>query len=325
MRYRSLPRHRDEGGFALLLLVVMLVAVAGLLLDRGLRARTEYLQAINAGGEIRARAAAQAGVDHAVSRLRALLRQPESRSDPLTGLATHALRDRTLHDHLARVGLAPGVSYGVRIEDMGARLHLNQATEEELRALFVAVGAGFREADVAAQSVMDWRDADELHRGRGAEWDDWYRHQPFPVHPRNARFESVDELRQVRGMETLYSRVAPHLTVFGDGRINVNSASIEVLRSLPGLDPESVAEIMARRRGSRPLQNVFEIESRLSTPSRQRLQQAMQAFLIRASFDSQVMEITSTGRVEGLPFDRTVRAIAVRVGTTVQVVRSFEE
>lgn len=325
MRVRPAPAAtRRDGGFALLLLVVLLVAVSGVLLDRALRARTEYAQAANAAGEVRSRAAARAGVEHAVARLGEIVRR-RSADAPLTGLATSALRDRQLHADLARVALAPGVVYGARISDVAARLHLNHATEDELRRLFTAAGAGFREADVAAQSVMDWRDADALHRGRGAEWDDWYRRLPVPVRPRNGPFESVDELRLVRGMERLYPRVAPLLTVLGDGRVNVNTAPPQVLRTLPGLDDEAVALIVSRRRGTRPLLNFFELEPALSAPARERLQREMQQFVARAAFDSDVVEIEAAGVVDGLPFRRTLRALAVRSGNTVQVVRSFEE
>jgi general secretion pathway protein K len=317
-------RRPGQEGFALLLVVLLLVLVAGFLLDRAVRARTEYRQAWNAAGEVRARAAARAGVADAMARLAGTLRR-RGAAEPITGLATYALRDETLRRALARAELAPGVAYEVRVEDASARLPLNLASEDELRALFLAAGAGFQEADVAAQSVLDWRDPDGLHRARGAEWDDWYRTLPVPVRPRNGPFESVDELRHVRGMERLYPRVVPLLTVLGTGRVNLNTAPPEVLRALPGMDDESVGLVLSRRRGPRPLRDFFEVEGQLSPPSRARLQGALQAFLERAAFDSDLVEVEASGRVEGLPFTRTVRALVARSGPTVQVVRSFEE
>lgn len=314
-----------EGGFALLLVVLLLVGVAGFLVDRAVRARAEHRQAWNAAGEVRARAAARAGIEHARDRLGEIVRGYGQGPQAATGLATAALRDAPLRDDLARVRIADGVAYAVRVEDVSARLPLNHAGEEELRRLFVAVGAGFREADVAAQSVLDWRDDDGLHRARGAEWDDWYRALPVPVRPRNGPFESVDELRHVRGMERLYPRVAHLLTVYGVGRVNLNTAPPEVLRAVPGLTEESVSMILSRRRAGRPLREFFEMEARLSAPSREALQREIPAFMERAAFDSDLVEVQATGTVEGLPFARTVRALMARSGPTVQVVRSFEE
>jgi general secretion pathway protein K len=313
-----------EDGFALLLVALMVVLVTAFLLDRALRARTEYRQAANAAGDVRARAAAAAGVQHAISRLDAMIgRQPAARAGD--GVATMMLADEGLRADLASVPLAPGVRYGVAVEDVASRLSVNDAGDDDLRRLFLALGAGFREADVAAQSVLDWRDADELHRGQGAEWDDWYRHQPVPVHPRNAPFQSVAELRQVRGMERLFARAAPYLTVAASVRVNVNTAPEPVLRSLPGLDGESIALLLGRRAGGRPVRDVFELQSQLSVRSRTTLQAAMAEFSSRAAFDSNLLEVVSTGAVSGLPFTRTVRARVARSGMEVQVVRIFEE
>lgn len=314
---------RGEDGFALLLVTLILVVVAGFLLDSALRARVEYRQAANAGAETRARAAAVAGVEHAVASLGPLAL---ARSTPgPAGSAPFALEALTLNSRLARVELAPGVVYGVRIHDVSARLHLNHADEAELRALFMGVGAGYSDADVAAQSILDWRDADELHRARGAEWDDWYRHQPLAFMPRNAPFRSLDELRQVRGMERLFPRVAPFLTVHGAGQVNLNTAPPEVLGTLGGIDGQMISLILNRRTGARPLRSFFELQQQLGALGRQRLQREMARLTVRAAFDSNLLEIEATGVVEGSPIRRTIRALVAHTGSTVQVVRSFEE
>src|SRR5690606_35089503 len=50
--------------------------------------------------------------------------------------------------------------------------------------------------------------------------------------------------------------VAPYLTTIGDGRINVNSASGAVLRTLPVIDAQAANAILRRRR-VRPFANAF--------------------------------------------------------------------
>ncbi|HEX8360808.1 MAG TPA: type II secretion system protein GspK, partial [Longimicrobium sp.] len=236
-----------------------------------------------------------------------------------------AVGDETLARELASVRLAPGTSYSAQIRDAEARLDINVVSEGELRELFQAVGAGFHAADVAAQSVLDWRDPDELHRGRGAEWDDYYSRLPVPVHPRNGPLESIEELRDVRGMERLSGAVAPYVTTYAVGRVNLNTAPAPVLRTIPGLDRESVDLILGRRHGVRPLRDVSELQSQLSGRSREHLQRHLGEFRARADFDSDILEVTSTGAVDGLPFTRTIRALVTRNGSSVVIFRTFEE
>jgi type II secretory pathway component PulK len=226
---------------------------------------------------------------------------------------------------MTRVMLAPSVAYEVRIWDVSARLHLNHAAEDELRALFLGLGAGYGEAEVAAQSILDWRDADDLHRARGAEWDDWYRHQARLVVPRNAPFRSLSELRQVRGMERLFPRAAPFLTVDGAGQVNLNTAPPAVLGTLSGIDEEIISLILNRRTGERPLRNMFELQQQLSSFAHQRLQREAVRLTARAAFDSNLLEVEATGFIEDSPIRYTIRALVAHTGSTVQVVRSFEE
>lgn len=317
-RYRP-PSGTD--GFALLLLMVVVVAVTGVLLDRALRARVEYRQASNAAADLRVRAAALAGIEHAVARLGRRDAQPTDEPGPVLSFRTALARTSGLR----RVEFTRGVFYDVRIHDVSARLNPNYASEEELHSLFLVIGVGFRDADVAAQSVLDWRDPDELHRARGAEWEDFYRHQPLPVRPRNAPFQNSEELRHVRGMEQLFPRAAPFLTTYGGGRVNLNTAPPEVLRALPGMGDEVVSRILLLRSRAYHIRSLSELHSQLSPSALERLQLHTSALLPRVSFDTELVEIESTGSVAGSVTRRTVRALATYVGSAVQVVRTFEE
>ena len=131
---------------------------------------------------------------------------------------------------------------------------------------------------------MDWRDPDKLHRLNGAE-DDYYLSLRVPYKAKNGNFETIDELLLVKGMtpEILYGNVADperraaleaqlpwerqlgpgellgvarHLSVFGTGQVNVNTASPEVLRALELRTPEIIA-VLARRK-EKPFSNTGE-------------------------------------------------------------------
>jgi general secretion pathway protein K len=63
-------------------------------------------------------------------------------------------------------------------------------------------------------------------------------------------FESVDELRQVEGVTPeIYRLLAPSLTVYsGLPKINIASASRDVLMAIPGVNPAAVEQYLALRK-----------------------------------------------------------------------------
>lgn len=107
--------------------------------------------------------------------------------------------------------------------------------------------------------VMDWIDGNDTMRVNGAESDDaFYVERGYPV--KNAMLDTVEELLLIKGWtkamvfggipregEDPLTGVGPLATVWGDGRINVNSASREVLLTLPTIDDVVADDIIAQR------------------------------------------------------------------------------
>ena len=108
--------------------------------------------------------------------------------------------------------------------------------------------------------VMDWIDANDTTRVNGAESDDaFYVDRGYPT--KNALLDSVEELLMIKGWtksmvfggpaprdgDPPLTGVAPLATVWGDGRINVNSAPREVLLTLPTVDETVADDIIAQR------------------------------------------------------------------------------
>jgi general secretion pathway protein K len=87
----------------------------------------------------------------------------------------------------------------VRLESAGGLVDLNQASDKLLAAMFDAVGVSEEQRNHLVDSILDWRDADDIPHLYGAEINDYTQ---IPGHrlPRNAPFESVDELLQVKYM-----------------------------------------------------------------------------------------------------------------------------
>jgi type II secretory pathway component PulK len=149
------------------------------------------------------------------------------------------------------VALGPA-RFSYRITDEGGRINLNRATRGLLERLLGEVDVEPAARDVIVDSIQDWRDPNEEHRLNGAE-SDYYLALPVPYRSKNADFETVDELLQVRGMtrEILYGRsgtpgLAEFLTVWGSGALNVNTASPTVLRAV-GFAPAEVDLLVGRR------------------------------------------------------------------------------
>lgn len=139
--------------------------------------------------------------------------------------------------------------YGVC--DESGRVNLNKAGQDTLKNLFMAAIEKIEEkkAISLAQAVIDWRDPDDAALEQGAESSS-YRGLRNPYVPRNAPFESVEELSLVRGIDAaIYEKVKNYVTVYtGEGKVNFNTAPESVLRAL-GLSETLAKRVVAFRLG----------------------------------------------------------------------------
>jgi general secretion pathway protein K len=143
----------------------------------------------------------------------------------------------------------------VRITDESGKVDLNKTPDIIIKGLLLALGVKEEEADVIVDSLQDWRDPDDLVRLHGAE-DDYYMSLPSHYKPKNADFESIEELLLVRGVtaELFYGAagkpgLAEFVTVYSEsGKINLGAAPKEVLMAVPGVTPELAAAIIEFRK-----------------------------------------------------------------------------
>ncbi|MCI0432567.1 MAG: general secretion pathway protein GspK [Gemmatimonadetes bacterium] len=308
---------RPRDGFALVAALWLVVAISTVGLHIGTRARAQRLALANALEETRARAAADAGIEHARSRLKAVLGTdgPRLRGSALHETIATGRLDQLQHDTI----ILGEARYTVRIVDAGALLNLNRAGEEQLRRFLGALRVDWSDADRIAQSVADWRDADDLHRARGAERGH-YLAARLPALPRNGPFETTAELRFVMGMTpAIFERVRPWITLEGPGLIDVNTAPEPVLRSLPGITQEGAALVLRRRSQGGRFHNTQELSDALSPIARQAFLAEMAGFLRLAAFDVTELLVESKGWVEGSPVRVRITAQLAPAGETVFV------
>lgn len=155
------------------------------------------------------------------------------------------------------------------LTDEDGKLSLNHATIEQLKNLFLDSGVDVTDVDTIVDSIIDWRDTNELHMLNGAE-EDYYRSLEKPYSSKDGPFDSVEELLLVRGMtpeilygesnkfadekddedDEAYEGVAKYLTVKGTGKININTAARTVLELVVG---EEQADNILIQRESGPL------------------------------------------------------------------------
>ncbi|MCB1823167.1 MAG: general secretion pathway protein GspK, partial [Candidatus Competibacteraceae bacterium] len=134
----------------------------------------------------------------------------------------------------------------IQVVDAGGLVNLNTANSELLKALLSAAGVDPQDQDRLADAIQDWRDPDDQPLPHGAESGD-YRAVGRPG-PKNAPFESVEELGEVLGMtQALYQRIADVATVFSyHTGVNPELAPARLLQAL-GLDERTVADYLAAR------------------------------------------------------------------------------
>jgi general secretion pathway protein K len=308
-------------GFALLAALWLLVALSALSLGFGLWSREQRLVARNLIDQARATAAARAGVQTALGKLDRLLvdtRMITAHSSSDAGRDPWANAPLLEPDSVMLGAEGEGARYSVVLRDAGEALNLNHCSADELRRLLVALRVDAGLADRISQAVLDWRDADDLRRARGAEQQDYAR-SGGGRKPRNRPFATLSELQWVMGVTPeLYEKLAPFLTLLGSGHVNLNRAPRPVLLSLPGMTESSVAILLGRHND---IHNLNDLLARLPSGPRTILLDSLSQLTPRVTFETDEVIIRSAGRVDGGAVRAWVEALVVRTGTTAHLVR----
>ena len=140
------------------------------------------------------------------------------------------------------------VRYGIIDEER--KININKAQRSVIERLFRIVGLSEMKAQNLSASIVDWRDKDsELSIPLGSAEDRYYRNLRDPYEAKDADFEVLDELLLVRGMTgEIFDEIKGFITIYGEGKVNINTASEDVLLSL-GLHASVVNKILSFRYG----------------------------------------------------------------------------
>ncbi len=116
-------------------------------------------------------------------------------------------------------------------------------------------------------SIIDWIDSDDhitnlpfiQHENMGAE-SSYYNRLHVPYNCKNALLDTTEELLLVKGItQEVYERIRDYVTVYGDGKININSASRQVIECLSEKMDAVLAQMIIDRREFKPFDSIMEM------------------------------------------------------------------
>ena len=149
-----------------------------------------------------------------------------------------------------------GRKIDVRVTSEGGRILVTTLQEDlfidTTRELFILWGLDATQAATAAESLADWIDGNREARTNGAE-NEYYATLEYPEFPPNEAFTSLDQMLLVRGMDAVAKRQPrwrDYFTLYGDGTIDVNVATADLIEAFFGCTPDAAASLVGTRNGS---------------------------------------------------------------------------
>jgi len=145
------------------------------------------------------------------------------------------------------------------------RRNVNRLSRTDWERMLESVGIPDQLHDPLIDCFFDWIDGNDFTRLNGAESDDpYYQERGYAV--KNAPVDTLDELLLIKGYtrailyggtlaefwnlpDVRVQGIAPLLTVYGDGRINVNTATPPVLRTVPDITEAQIERLLLGRLG----------------------------------------------------------------------------
>lgn len=154
-----------------------------------------------------------------------------------------------------------GGKFTVNIESAEAGRNINMLTRQQWLEILEMANVPSTEWDAMIDCLEDWIDPNDSHGLNGAESDDpFYEDAGYPV--KNGPLDSVEELLLVKnwGPDILYGKPADDdsdeifgiydiLTVWGDGKVNLNTASEDLLLSFAEYEDWELESVFEARMG----------------------------------------------------------------------------
>ncbi|MFT4817467.1 MAG: general secretion pathway protein K [Pseudohongiellaceae bacterium] len=142
----------------------------------------------------------------------------------------------------------------VRIYDHAGKINLNRIPRRNMQLLIEKLLGGDAAEPEEVQDLLaawtDWTDLNDLEGLNGAEKDYYLELDQAYIPRNNPELDTVEEILHVRGFAQLLEGINldAAFTIYGNTRdVNLNVATREAMRLLPGLDDELIETIIAFR------------------------------------------------------------------------------
>jgi general secretion pathway protein K len=116
-------------------------------------------------------------------------------------------------------------------------------------------------------AILDWLDPDDQRRPFGAERE-YYTALKAPYTPKNGPFDSLEEMLLIKGFVSsifygtdVREGLGKYLTVYSEGKININTASLPVLMSLSPKVDQAMAQRVLDYRREKPFRRLEDLRS----------------------------------------------------------------
>lgn len=204
-----------------------------------------------------------------------------------------------------------GLAYRARIESEAAKFNINvilmRRDKPLLTDIFTDWGMELLNAQMLVDNLIDWVDQGDLAELNGAEID-WYEDRGRPNHPFNRPFYNLEEMRLVKDMELLETanpQWREWFTVWGNGKLDINEASPELIAAAAEVSIDDAMDLVERVQGpdlirdtedDQPFQNLTEALSLLGVSELQ--QQVITARLTVKDTTTRIVSDGSAGNAK---------------------------
>jgi general secretion pathway protein K len=272
---------RKSRGVALIMVLWVITILTVVVLEFCFAMRTEVNITKNFKEELQLYAIAQGGVQRAIAELilKHDARVQQLRKTMKTEEVTPEKKEWVADGRPYPVKFDQG-ECELRIMSEAGKININTISEMTLRKLIGNLGLEVEKRDVVVDSILDWRDSDDFLRINGAE-NDYYQSLKEPYRCKNGNLDSIEELLLVKGVtpELFYGRKGTKggeegaktsdvalkdiFSVYAPGeQVDINSASVPVLRAVLGL-PSEVAKAILKGREEKGFQNQQDLLQRV--------------------------------------------------------------
>ncbi|MDP3297869.1 MAG: type II secretion system protein GspK [Thermodesulfovibrionia bacterium] len=242
----------ERGGVALILVLWVMVILTAIVGEFAYSMRTELNITRNFKEEEESYQLALAGIESAKMEI---LLAKNSLYVYLTEDGILVFKKEKEEEIPERKGELGKGTFSYTITDEEGKLNINTAPPEQIKSIIISSGVDVTDVDTIGDSIIDWRDTNNLHMLNGAE-EDYYQSLENPYSSKDGPFDSIDELLLVKGVtpeifygsrkegedeeksgedeKKEYEGIAQYFTPWGSGQLNINTAPQKVLEAVFG-------------------------------------------------------------------------------------------